>query len=63
MQHHMNNKMNQSRISFNKLGEIYPPAKNVTVDIEVIENIDCYWFRYKEESKNALREIKEFITG
>jgi epsilon-lactone hydrolase len=45
----MNDNIIQSRIDFEKLGDIYPPAKNVTIEKEIFENIDCYWFRNKDE--------------
>lgn len=45
----MNNSVNQSRIDFDKLGGIYPIARNVKIDKEVIDNIDCYWFRNKKK--------------
>jgi epsilon-lactone hydrolase len=40
----------QSRIDFEKLGSIYPYAENIILEKEVIEEIDCYWFRNKDNS-------------
>lgn len=45
----MNEEIFQSRISFNKLGENYPKANGVNIEKEIIEGIECYWFRTKEE--------------
>lgn len=45
----MNNGINQSRADFDKLGGNYPLAKNVKIDKEVIDNIDCYWFKNVEK--------------
>jgi monoterpene epsilon-lactone hydrolase len=45
----MNNSVNQSRVDFDKLGGIYPIARNVKIDKEVIDNIDCYWFKNIEK--------------
>lgn len=45
----MNNSLNQSRVDFDKLGVIYSIARKVKIDKEVIDNIDCYWFKNIEK--------------
>ncbi|HEY1871722.1 MAG TPA: alpha/beta hydrolase fold domain-containing protein [Chitinophagaceae bacterium] len=32
------------RTAFDNLGNIYPPAGNVEISDELIENVSCYWF-------------------
>jgi len=46
----MNNKINNARSDFEKLGTLYKKADNVIIEKEIIEKINCYWF-YKNEIK------------
>ena len=43
----MNDTINISRLSFEKLGELYKHADNVLIENETIEDINCYWFKNK----------------
>lgn len=45
----MNDTINISRCNFEKLGEQYKLADNVIIEKEIIENINCFWFRNKGE--------------
>jgi monoterpene epsilon-lactone hydrolase len=44
----MNEKIIQSRINFEKLGENYPKAKGITIHKEIIDDVNCYWFKNTE---------------
>ena len=44
----INDKINNSRRNFEKLGAIYNKADNVAIRKEIIENVNCYWFNDKE---------------
>lgn len=43
----MNDTIDISRRNFEKLGEQYKLADNVLVENEIIEDINCYWFKNK----------------
>lgn len=43
----MNTLINNSRFSFDQLGKRYKQADNITIEQEVIENTNCYWFYEK----------------
>ncbi|NOT90157.1 alpha/beta hydrolase [Ferruginibacter sp.] len=45
----MNDRINISRCNFEKLGGQYKLADNVIIEKEIIENINCFWFRNKGE--------------
>jgi len=45
----MDNKIIESRKGFENLGKIYNKADNVTISKEIIEHVDCYWFKYHEK--------------
>jgi epsilon-lactone hydrolase len=45
----MNDKLVNSRISFEKLGDVYEKSKNVTINREIIQNANCYWFKPEKE--------------
>jgi acetyl esterase/lipase len=45
----MDNKINETRLGFENLGKIYDKADNVTIFKEVIEHVDCYWFKNHEK--------------
>jgi len=47
----MNNTLESSRKNFEKLGTIYEKADNVTIKKEIIENVNCYWFNVKENTR------------
>ena len=40
----MNEKINNSRNNFEKLGAVYSKSENVTISKERIVHVDCYWF-------------------
>ena len=40
----MNDKINNSRKDFEKLGKIYKRAENVSIEEEVVGDVSCYWF-------------------
>ena len=44
----MNNKINNSRKNFEKLGTIYNGAENIVITKETFEHVTCYWFNKKE---------------
>jgi monoterpene epsilon-lactone hydrolase len=50
-----------SRCDFEKLGDIYPPAENVTIEKVIFENIDCYWFRYNDDLNS--NKIAVYLHG
>lgn len=52
----MDDKINNSRKSFEELGTLYPKASNIIIEYEVIENVNCYWL-YLKESKVKNRII------
>src|SRR5665647_1140552 len=45
----MDNKIIETRLGFENLGKIYDKADNVTIYKEVIEHVDCYWFKNNEK--------------
>jgi epsilon-lactone hydrolase len=45
----MDQKINDLRLFFENLGRGYEKAENVSVTKDVIEHIDCYWFKAEEE--------------
>jgi epsilon-lactone hydrolase len=45
----MDNKINETRLGFENLGKNYEKADNVSISKEIIEHVDCYWFRNQEE--------------
>ena len=53
----MNDEIVQSRKNFDELGDNYPCASGVTIEKQLIKNIDCYWFKKignKNNSKIAI---------
>ena len=44
----MNDKINNSRKNFEKLGTVYQMNENVTISKETIENVSSYWFNSEE---------------
>jgi epsilon-lactone hydrolase len=52
----MGTEINTSRINFDKLGTQYKKANNVTVEKEIIENINCFWL-FKKGTKIENRII------
>ncbi|MGE5106498.1 MAG: alpha/beta hydrolase [Sphingobacteriales bacterium] len=57
----MNNKINDSRKNFEKLGSSYPKADNVIIEKEIIKNINCYWFR--NNAKTNTNRIILYLHG
>ncbi len=57
----MNEKINQSRKNFEKLGDNYPKASGVIIKKQVIESIDCYWF--KTSKKSNYSKIAIYLHG
>lgn len=57
----MNNKINNSRINFEKLGTIYSKADNITIKKEIIENVNCYWFNDKKNTNT--NKILVYLHG
>lgn len=45
MQIKMNDKIINSRRNFENLGKSYEKADNIIIEKEIIENVNCYWFR------------------
>ena len=45
----MSSQLNNSRKEFEKLGTLYAPSEQVTINQEIIENVTCYWFNPKEK--------------
>jgi acetyl esterase/lipase len=42
------------RAAFDSLGNIYPPAGNVELSDELVENVSCYWFVPDNYDKNKI---------
>lgn len=48
----MNDKINNSRKNFEKLGTVYSKNENVIISKETIENVNCYWFNSKKSTNS-----------
>jgi len=57
----MDNKINETRLGFENLGKIYDKADNVTIYKEIIEHVDCYWF--KNQKKLNTNKIVIYLHG
>ena len=57
----MDNKIIETRLGFENLGKIYDKADNVTIYKEVIEHVDCYWF--KNNKKLNTDKIVIYLHG
>lgn len=50
----MNDKIINSRKSFEKLGNAYEKSKNVTISQEIIQDVNCYWFTPDKEANKLI---------
>ena len=50
----MNDKIFNSRRNFEKLGNVYEKAGNVSVSQESIQNVCCYWIKPEKESNKLI---------
>jgi len=50
----MNDKIFNSRKSFEKLGNVYEKSRNVTINQKIIQNVNCYWFRPEKETNKLI---------
>lgn len=57
----MHEEIIRSRVNFDKLGENYPSASGVSVEKQVVEDIDCYWFKTSKETNYS--EIAVYLHG
>ena len=57
----MNEEIIQSRKDFEKLGNNYPKASGVIIEKQIIENIDCYWF--KIPGKTNYSKLAVYLHG
>ncbi len=50
----MNDKIFNSRKSFEKLGHGYEKSKRVTISQEFIQDVNCYWFKPEKETDKLI---------
>jgi epsilon-lactone hydrolase len=56
-----NEEIAKSRVDFEMLGDNYPAASGVKIEKQLIENIDCYWF--KTPGKTSHSKIAIYLHG